>query len=210
MSIKNARTTIFAPQLNIRTRMTHDFDLITIGAGSGGVAASRRAAALGARVAIVEAGRVGGTCVLRGCVPKKLMMYAAGYRDAFTEAAGYGWAFGETHFDMGRWAAAKAAETERLEHIYRQLLLGSKVELIEGRAVIDGANRVSHRRTHDQRTEPAHRHRRPPGTRQHRRHRRMRDQRRTARPAVAAQPRGGGRQRLHRGRVRQHPGRGWA
>ena len=63
--------------------MDSEFDLVTLGAGSGGVAASRRAAALGARVAIVEGRRVGGTCVLRGCVPKKLLMYAAGYADAF-------------------------------------------------------------------------------------------------------------------------------
>jgi len=71
--------------------MSDDFDLIVLGAGSGGVAASRRAALHGAKVAIVEAGRVGGTCVLRGCVPKKLLMYAAQYGDAFAEATGYGW-----------------------------------------------------------------------------------------------------------------------
>jgi len=71
--------------------MGHDFDLITLGAGSGGVAASRRAASHGAKVAVIEAGRVGGTCVLRGCVPKKLLMYAAQYGDAIAEAAGYGW-----------------------------------------------------------------------------------------------------------------------
>ena len=68
-----------------------DFDLLVLGAGSGGVAASRRAAALGAKVAVVEGSRVGGTCVIRGCVPKKLLMYAAGYGDALREAAGYGW-----------------------------------------------------------------------------------------------------------------------
>lgn len=118
------------------------FDLVVIGAGSGGVAASRRAAAHGAKVAIVEASRVGGTCVIRGCVPKKLLMYAAAYGDAFREAAGYGWSVGHAHFEMARWAAAKAAETQRLEHVYRQLLAGSKVELIEGRAVIDGPHRV--------------------------------------------------------------------
>jgi len=122
--------------------MADSFDLVVIGAGSGGVAASRRAAAHGARVAIVEAGRVGGTCVLRGCVPKKLLMYAAAYGDAFREAAGYGWSLGDPHFEMARWAAAKAAETQRLEHVYRQLLAGSKVELIEGRAVLDGPRRV--------------------------------------------------------------------
>ncbi len=122
--------------------MAHDFDLIVIGAGSGGVAASRRAAAHGAKVAIIEDSRVGGTCVIRGCVPKKLMMYAAQYGDAFKEAAGYGWDVGEPRFDMAQWARSKAAETQRLEHIYRQLLAGSKVELIEGRARLDGPHRV--------------------------------------------------------------------
>ena len=122
--------------------MAHDFDLIVIGAGSGGVAASRRAAAHGAKVAVIEASRVGGTCVIRGCVPKKLLMYAAQYGDGFREAAGYGWCVGEANFEMPRWADAKAAETQRLEHIYRQLLAGSKVELIEGRAQVDGPKRV--------------------------------------------------------------------
>jgi glutathione reductase (NADPH) len=118
------------------------FDLVVIGAGSGGVAASRRAAAHGAKVAIIESSRVGGTCVIRGCVPKKLLMYAGAYGDAFREAPGYGWSVGPTRFEMPRWAAAKAAETQRLEHIYRQLLAGSKVQLVEGRAVVDGPGRV--------------------------------------------------------------------
>jgi glutathione reductase (NADPH) len=124
----------------------HDFDLLTLGAGSGGVAASRRAAALGAKVAVVEASRVGGTCVIRGCVPKKLMVYAAQYRDALREAAGYGWdLFGAEQaprFEMARWAAAKAAETARLESVYRQMLIGSSVELIEGHACIEGPHAV--------------------------------------------------------------------
>jgi glutathione reductase (NADPH) len=126
--------------------MDHDFDLITIGAGSGGVAASRRAAALGAKVAIIESGRVGGTCVIRGCVPKKLLMYAAQYGDLLREAPGYGWSLGadagDARFEMAHWAASKAAETQRLEEVYRQLLAASKVELIEGRARIEGANTV--------------------------------------------------------------------
>lgn len=116
--------------------MADDYDLITLGAGSGGVAASRRAALHGARVAIVEGGRVGGTCVLRGCVPKKLLMYAAQYGDGLQEARGYGWHLGETQdgarFDMPAWAAAKAAETTRLEGIYRQMLAGSGVHVVEG------------------------------------------------------------------------------
>ncbi len=121
--------------------MQADFDLVVIGAGSGGVAASRRAAAHGARVAIVEAGRVGGTCVLRGCVPKKLLMYAAEFGDAFTTARGYGWT-AAPQFEMAAWADAKAAETARLEGIYRRLLEGSGVTLVEGRARLDGPGRV--------------------------------------------------------------------
>lgn len=119
-----------------------DYDLITLGAGSGGVAASRRAAALGARVAIVEGSRVGGTCVIRGCVPKKLMMYAAQLGDAINEARGYGWAVEAAHFDMAPWAAQKAAETRRLEGVYRQLLNGSGVEVLDGWARVDGPNTV--------------------------------------------------------------------
>jgi glutathione reductase (NADPH) len=122
--------------------MKTDFDLITLGAGSGGVAASRRAALHGAKVAIVEGSRVGGTCVIRGCVPKKLLMYAAGYADSIEEARGYGWTVQPPVFEMARWAAAKAAETQRLEGIYRQMLQGSGVELIDGWARVQGPNTV--------------------------------------------------------------------
>jgi glutathione reductase (NADPH) len=122
--------------------MAHDYDLIVLGAGSGGVAASRRAALLGARVAVVEGGRVGGTCVIRGCVPKKLLMYAAQFGDALAEARGYGWDVAPPHFEMARWAAAKAAETARLEAIYRQMLDGGGVTLLEGWGRLDGPQRV--------------------------------------------------------------------
>lgn len=123
---------------------TFDFDLLTLGAGSGGVAASRRAAAHGAKVGIVEASRVGGTCVIRGCVPKKLLMYAAQYGDALREAAEYGWVLpeGAPRFDMARWVARKAAETDRLEGVYRQLLASSGVTLFEGRARVLGPHTV--------------------------------------------------------------------
>ena len=121
---------------------TFDYDLVTLGAGSGGVAASRRAALHGARVAIIEGRGVGGTCVLRGCVPKKLLMYAAQFSDAFQEARGYGWQLPEPRFEMERWADAKAAETARLEDIYRKMLAGSGVTLLEGWARIEGANTV--------------------------------------------------------------------
>ena len=88
---------------------TYDYDLVTIGAGSGGVAASRRAAALGAKVAICEGDRVGGTCVIRGCVPKKLMMYAAQFADAFADAPGYGWSLVPPDFDLAALVQAKNA-----------------------------------------------------------------------------------------------------
>jgi glutathione reductase (NADPH) len=118
-------------------------DLVVIGAGSGGVALARRAASHGARVAVVEASRVGGTCVIRGCVPKKLLMYAAQYGDALREAPSYGWELpAAPRFDMARWAAAKAAETARLEGVYRTLLSTAGVQLVEGRARIVAPQRV--------------------------------------------------------------------
>ena len=122
--------------------MSDVYDLVVIGAGSGGVAASRRAAAHGARVLIAEADRVGGTCVIRGCVPKKLMMYAAGFAQAFEEARGYGWTGVTGGFDMARWADAKAREIHRLEGIYRQLLAASGVELATGHAQLVSADTV--------------------------------------------------------------------
>src|SRR5580700_9486052 len=101
----------------------YDFDLFTIGAGSGGVAASRRAGESGARVAICEEGRVGGTCVLRGCVPKKLLMYGSCFRDDFVDSEGFGWVVqGTPTLDWGRLVAAKDREVDRLNRIYlRQL-----------------------------------------------------------------------------------------
>jgi glutathione reductase (NADPH) len=118
------------------------YDLITIGAGSGGVAASRRAAAHGARVLVIENDRVGGTCVIRGCVPKKLMMYAAGFRETLREAAGYGWEGVGGRFELSRWAAAKKAEIDRLETIYRGLIADAGVEFLAGRASLKGPGRV--------------------------------------------------------------------
>ncbi|MCA9707588.1 MAG: glutathione-disulfide reductase [Myxococcales bacterium] len=114
----------------------YDFDLLTIGAGSGGVAASRRAASYGARVAICEEDRVGGTCVLRGCVPKKLMVYASHLRDELDDAAGYGWTLGERTLDWAKLVAAKDAELERLNGVYLRMLANAGVEVIPGRGVI--------------------------------------------------------------------------
>ena len=112
----------------------YDFDLFTIGAGSGGVAASRRAGSYGARVAICEESRVGGTCVIRGCVPKKLLVYGAQFSDAFADAEGFGWSLAPPRFDWPSLIAAKDREIERLSQIYRTMLKNSQVQLIEGRA----------------------------------------------------------------------------
>lgn len=120
----------------------YDFDLFTIGAGSGGVAASRRAGEYGAKVAICEELRVGGTCVMRGCVPKKLLVYGATFSEHFTDAAGFGWEVGAPKLDWPKLMAAKEAELDRLEQIYLRLLHDSKVELIEGRGLLIDANTV--------------------------------------------------------------------
>jgi glutathione reductase (NADPH) len=112
----------------------YDFDLFTIGAGSGGVAGSRRAGSYGAKVGIAEAVRIGGTCVLRGCVPKKLLVYGAEFADAFEDAAGFGWTVGERRFDWARLIAAKDKELDRLHGIYVNLLESANVAIFEGRA----------------------------------------------------------------------------
>src|ERR1700687_3971016 len=109
----------------------YDFDLITIGAGSGAVAGSRRAASYGARVAIVEELRVGGPCVIRGCVPKKLLVYGAQFADAFADAAGFGWAPSLPAFDGAKLIANKDVEIDRLNQIYKELLADAGVKLFE-------------------------------------------------------------------------------
>ncbi len=120
----------------------YDFDLFTLGAGSGGVAGSRRAGSYGARVAICEESRVGGTCVMRGCVPKKLLVYGAQFSDAFADAAGFGWTVPPPSFDWPSLIAAKNAELDRLEQIYRTMLKNSKVELIEGHGIVTDPHTV--------------------------------------------------------------------
>ena len=114
----------------------YDFDMITIGAGSGGVASSRRAGSYGARVAICEELRVGGTCVLRGCVPKKLLVYGAQFADAFADAAGFGWTVPLPSFDWSALIAAKDKEIGRLSEIYIGMLKNSGVEIIDGHAAV--------------------------------------------------------------------------
>ncbi len=114
----------------------YDFDMFTIGAGSGGVASSRRAGAYGARVAICEELRVGGTCVLRGCVPKKLLVYGAQFADAFADAEGFGWTMPPVDFDWPKLIAAKDKEIGRLSQIYINMLNNAKVKIIDGRGVV--------------------------------------------------------------------------
>jgi glutathione reductase (NADPH) len=122
--------------------MAFDYDLFVIGGGSGGVRAARMAAEAGARVALAEEYRYGGTCVIRGCVPKKLLVYAAGFRDAFEDAEGFGWSVGETRFDWGRLIAAKDREIARLEGVYLKALENAGVETRRARATVAGPHEV--------------------------------------------------------------------
>lgn len=120
----------------------YDYDLFVIGAGSGGVRAARIAAGHGAKVAVAEEYRVGGTCVIRGCVPKKLLVYASHFAEDFEEAAGFGWTVGETSFSWEKLIANKDREIDRLNGIYIRNLEKAGVEIIESRAVLKDANTV--------------------------------------------------------------------
>ncbi len=120
----------------------YDYDLFVIGAGSGGVRAARFAAAAGARVAICEESRVGGTCVIRGCIPKKLLVYAAHYRDDFEDARAYGWDAQLPTFNWADLIANKNREIDRLNGVYIGLLKNSGVELFHGRGRLADAHTV--------------------------------------------------------------------
>jgi glutathione reductase (NADPH) len=121
----------------------YDFDLFVIGAGSGGVRAARMAAAMGVRVAIAEDRYLGGTCVNVGCVPKKLYVYASHYADDFSEARGFGWQSETPAFNWATLRDNKAREIERLNGIYRNMLVNSGCTLIDGRARIVDAHTVA-------------------------------------------------------------------
>ncbi len=120
--------------------MAH-FDLFVVGGGSGGVASARRAASYGARVALCEDNRVGGTCVIRGCIPKKLMRYGAVFADHFRAARGYGWQV-EASLDWGALIAARDREIERLNGVYIGMLEKAGVQLIGARGRVTAANAV--------------------------------------------------------------------
>ncbi|MFQ5698912.1 MAG: glutathione-disulfide reductase [Myxococcota bacterium] len=121
---------------------SYDYDLFTIGAGSGGVRASRVSASLGARVAIAEDRYLGGTCVNVGCIPKKLLVYAAHYADDFEDSRSYGWSRPPATFDWPTLIAAKDREIERLNAVYARLLDQAGVERVWGRARIVDAHTV--------------------------------------------------------------------
>jgi glutathione reductase (NADPH) len=120
----------------------YDYDLFVIGAGSGGVRASRISAAHGAKVAIAEEHRVGGTCVIRGCVPKKLLVYGAHFAEDMEDAKRFGWNTQGATFDWGTLRDNVAAEVNRLEGLYGQTLGNNNVEIFRERAIVTGPNRV--------------------------------------------------------------------
>ena len=120
-----------------------DYDLIVIGAGSGGVRAARMAAKYGAKVAIVESYRIGGTCVLRGCIPKKILMYGAHFHDDFEDARAYGWDAKIPDFHWSKLIANKDKEIARLNGVYIKLLKESGVEIIEGYARVTEPHSVA-------------------------------------------------------------------
>ncbi|MBF9031414.1 FAD-dependent oxidoreductase [Rhodobacterales bacterium HKCCE3408] len=122
--------------------MEFDYDLFVIGGGSGGVRAARVSAAIGAKVALAEDSRLGGTCVIRGCVPKKLMVFASSYREGFNDARAYGWDVGEAEFDWPTFSGKLRSELDRLESVYRRLLESSNVDIHDQRARLKDAHTV--------------------------------------------------------------------
>jgi glutathione reductase (NADPH) len=121
----------------------YDYDLFTIGAGSGGVRASRMSASFGAKVAVAEELYLGGTCVNVGCIPKKLLVYASHYGDDFDDLAGYGWTVGERRFDWSKLIENKNREINRLNGIYRKVLADAGVSLFEAHAEVIDPHTVS-------------------------------------------------------------------
>jgi glutathione reductase (NADPH) len=121
----------------------YDFDLFVVGGGSGGVRAARVAAGLGAKVGIAEGFRYGGTCVIRGCVPKKLLVQAAHYAEDLEDAAGFGWTVPQASFDWSRLVTAKEQEITRLSGIYENLLKNSGVQVFQGHAHFEDSHTLS-------------------------------------------------------------------
>jgi glutathione reductase (NADPH) len=121
---------------------SYDYDLFVIGGGSGGVRAARVSASLGKKVGIAEEFRYGGTCVIRGCVPKKLYVYASQFSEYFDDSKGFGWSVGEMSFDWNKLVAAKDAEITRLEGLYKKGLSNAKAEIFDSRAELVDSHSV--------------------------------------------------------------------
>ena len=122
--------------------MAYDYELFVIGGGSGGVRAANRTAALGHKVGVAEESRYGGTCVVRGCVPKKLYVYASTFHEHFEDAAGFGWSVGDVKFDWPTLVANKEAEITRLEGLYKKGLNSNKVDVFDSRAELRGPHEI--------------------------------------------------------------------
>src|SRR5262249_17093483 len=120
----------------------HDVDLLVVGAGSGGVRAARIAAGYGASVMVAEEYRVGGTCVIRGCVPKKRLVSASRFADELEDAGGYGWTLAEPVFNWSSLIANKDREIARLELAYTTTLERAGVKVVKSRAVLEDAHTV--------------------------------------------------------------------
>jgi glutathione reductase (NADPH) len=120
----------------------HDYDLFVIGAGSGGVRAARLAAELGARVGIAEEYRIGGTCVIRGCVPKKLLVYGSRYASEFADAGGFGWTYRDLRFDWPTLIHNVRREVDRLNGVYTRTLENAGVDKFLTRALVEGPDEI--------------------------------------------------------------------
>src|SRR6476646_9010952 len=120
--------------------MAFDYDLLVIGAGSGGLAAAERATTYGARVAIAELAAVGGTCVNHGCIPERLLNYAASFADTYRDAAGYGWSLSPGPFDWSQFVQAKDRQIQKLHQVHQRHLQSGKVAIIRGHAVFVDAH----------------------------------------------------------------------
>lgn len=120
----------------------YDYDLFVIGGGSGGIRAARWSSALGAKVALCESDRLGGTCVIRGCIPKKLMVYASSFKKDFELAKAYGWKVGPAALDWKKFNQQRNQEIQRLEKIYGNVLKNNNVEYISGRGILKDSHTV--------------------------------------------------------------------